>query len=93
MTVKTGTASASTASDVICSLTLGTYIQGEDHQAAVAHIAKVRPGGPALADSLRTLLTMKTRAGYSHEHVNATDRKRAGRAAQKLLSAARQRRI
>jgi hypothetical protein len=79
------------ASDVICSVALGTYIQGDDHQAAVAHIAKVRPEGEALADSLRTLLTMKTRAGYSHEHVSATDRKRAGRAAEKLIFATRQR--
>jgi hypothetical protein len=77
------------AADVICSVTLGTYAQGEDHQGAVAHISKVRPDGQALGDSLRALLTMKTRAGYSHEHVSTSDRKRAGRAAQRLLNAAR----
>lgn len=81
------------AADVICSIALGEYAQGDDHGAAVSHIAKVRPDGRSLSDSLRVLLTMKTRAGYSHEHVNATDRKRAARAAEKMLTAARQRRI
>ncbi|MGH2880195.1 MAG: hypothetical protein ACRDK4_11395 [Solirubrobacteraceae bacterium] len=81
------------AADVICSIALGTYAQGEDHQAAVAHLAKVRPDGGDLADSLRTLLTMKSRAGYSHENINATDRKRARRASQRLLDAMRERRV
>jgi len=46
-----------------------------------------------LDDSLRALLTMKTRAGYSHERVSANERKRAGRAAERLLTAARARRM
>lgn len=81
------------AADVICSIALGEHAQGEDHNAAVTHLAKVRPDGRDLGDSLRGLLTMKTRAGYSHERVSASDRKRAGRAAERLLTAARQRRM
>lgn len=81
------------AADVICALALGEHAQGEDHNAAVSHLAKVRPNGQDLGDSLRVLLTMKTRAGYSHERVSANDRKRAGRAAERLLRTARQRRM
>lgn len=81
------------ASDAICGAALGQHVRGDDHSAAVAQLSKVRPNGRDLAESLRTLLSMKTRAGYSHERVSAHDRKRAGRAAQKLLSAARDRRI
>lgn len=81
------------ATDVVCCVVLGEHVQGEDHNAAVTHLSKVRPDGRDLGDSLRTLLTMKTRAGYSHEHVTAADRKRAGRAAERLLIAARQRRM
>jgi hypothetical protein len=81
------------AADVVCSVTLGEHAQGDDHNAAVNHLAKVRPDGRALGDSLRVLLAMKTRAGYSHERVSTSDRKRAGRAAERLLSAARQRRM
>lgn len=81
------------AADVICSIALGEHAQGDDHNAAVSHLSKVRPDGRNLSDSLRALLMMKTRAGYSHEHVGSNDRKRAGRAAAKLLAEARQRRM
>jgi hypothetical protein len=81
------------AADVICSIALGEHAQGDDHNGAVNHLSKVRPDGRSLSDSLRALLMMKTRAGYSHEHVGSSDRKRAGRAAAKLLAAARQRRM
>lgn len=81
------------ASDAICGYALGEHVQGDDHSAAVTHLSKVRPDGRELAESLRTLLSMKTRAGYSHERVSANDRKRAGRAAQKLLRAAANRRV
>jgi hypothetical protein len=81
------------AADVVCSIALGEHAQGDDHNAAVSHLSKVRPDGQDLGDSLRALLTMKTRAGYSHERVSASDRKRAGRAAERLLTAARQRRM
>jgi hypothetical protein len=81
------------AADVICCITLGTHVQGEDHNEAVAHLSKVRPDGQDLGNSLRTLLRMKTRAGYSHQQVNTRERKQAGRAAERLLQTARQRRI
>jgi hypothetical protein len=81
------------AADVICCIALGEHVQGEDHNEAVAHLSKVRPDGQDLGNSLRTLLRMKTRAGYSHQQVNTNDRKRAGRAAERLLHTARARRI
>jgi hypothetical protein len=81
------------AADVICCIALGTYAQGDDHAEAVAHLSSVRPDGKSLGNSLRTLLMMKSRAGYSHEQMSATERKRAQRAAEKLLSAAHQHRI
>jgi hypothetical protein len=80
------------AADVLCCIALGTHVQGENHNEAVAHLSKVLPGGPALSNSLRTLLGMKTRAGYSHQQVNTSDRKRAQRAAERILQTARQRR-
>jgi hypothetical protein len=76
------------AADVICCVALGKYAQGEDHNAAVAHLSKVRPNGRELGNSLRTLLGMKTRAGYSHEQIRAAELTRALRAAQGLLNAA-----
>ncbi len=81
------------AADVICCIALGEHVQGDDHNEAVAHLSKVRPDGSDLGNSLRTLLTMKTRAGYSYESMSAGDRKRAQRAAELLLRAARERRI
>ncbi len=41
------------------------YVQGDDHNMAVTHLGKVRPDGRALGNSLRTLLSMKTRGGYT----------------------------
>jgi hypothetical protein len=81
------------AADVICCIALGEHVQGENHNEAIAHLIKVRPDGPDLGNSLRTLLRMKTRAGYSHQQINTRERKQAGRAAERLLQTARQRRI
>jgi hypothetical protein len=81
------------AADVICCIALGGHVQGEDHNEAVSQLSKVRPDGPALGIALRALLGMKTRAGYSHEHVSSAGCKRAQRAAERLLQAARERRI
>ena len=81
------------ASDVLSCIALGTHVQSENHSEAVAHLAKVRPDGKALSNSLRALLVMKTRAGYSHQQVNTNDRKRAQRAAKRLVQTARQRRV
>lgn len=81
------------AADAICCIALGEHVQGEDHNQAVTHLSKVRPDGTELGNALRTLLRMKTRAGYSHEHIGAIECKRAQRAAERLLKAARERRI
>jgi len=81
------------ASDVVCCVALGGYVQAEDHNQAVTHLSKVRPDGAELGNALRVLLGMKTRAGYSHEHISVAACKRAQRAAERLLGAARERRI
>lgn len=80
------------AADVVCCVVLGEHAQGDDHNQAVAHLSKVRPDGRELGGSLRTLLAMKTRAGYGHRQVTADQRRRAQRAADRLVRAARDRR-
>jgi hypothetical protein len=81
------------ASDVICCIALGGHVQGDDHNEAVTQLSKVRPDGPQLGNALGVLLAMKTRAGYSHEHISIAGCKRADRAAERLLRAARDRGI
>jgi hypothetical protein len=80
------------AADVLCCVALGEHAQGEDHNEALDRLFRVRPDGPELAKSLRPLLGIKTRAGYSHRAVTGDDRKRAMRHAGKLVRAARERR-
>jgi hypothetical protein len=80
------------ASDVICCASLGHFVQGDDHNQAIAELSKVSPDGKELGDSLRGLLAMKTRAGYGAPPVNAEQRKRAWRRAERLVEAARSRR-
>jgi hypothetical protein len=79
------------ASDVLCCKSLGHYVQGDDHQQAVAELSKVTPGGKALGKDLRALLALKSRAGYGATSVRAEERKRAQRRAEKLVEAARSR--
>lgn len=74
------------AADAICCARLGEMARGEDHRAAVGLVGKV---DKALANDLGTLLGMKTRAGYDHTPIGATNRKRAGRVALRLLTEAR----
>jgi len=81
------------AADVLCCIALGEYVQGDDHNAAAAHLSRVRPEGGQLASSLRTLLSMKARAGYGHTPVSSADLKRAQRAARRLVEIARERRL
>lgn len=76
------------AADAICCIELGSHAQGEGHEQAVAHLARVRPDGSELATSLGRLLSAKTRAGYQHRPVTATARIQAGRAAERLVGAA-----
>jgi hypothetical protein len=61
------------------------HVQGDDHNEAIAELRKV---GKDLARDLQTLLGMKTRAGYSDTAVTAEQRKRAFRAADRLVNAA-----
>jgi hypothetical protein len=74
------------ASDVICCARLGQHAQGQDHNEAVTLLGHADSGS---ARHLRMLLSMKTKASYSHAGVSATDAKRAGRAAEALVEAAR----
>lgn len=74
------------ASDVICCARLGQHAQGEDHSEAVVLLGKADSGS---AKHLRVLLSMKTKAEYSHSSVTASDTKRAVTAAEALTETAR----
>lgn len=74
------------ASDVICRARLGEYSRSERHGDAVELLTKA---DAAVAKHLRTLLRLKTGAGYSHAPVSSEDRVRAQRAMDALLDAAR----
>jgi hypothetical protein len=74
------------AADVLCCRALGHHAQGENHSEAVAEVTKV---GKQHGKDLRVLLAMKTKAGYSSSAINAEQRKRAGRAAERLVQAVR----
>ena len=79
------------AADAVCCIELREHARGESHQEAVALLRRVRPDGRALGNSLNTLLGLKTRAGYSAIPVNAEMRKRSKLAAERLVTAARDR--
>jgi len=74
------------AADVICCARLGTHARGESHEQAVELLGRVNK---ELAKALGVLLGLKTRSGYSHITANTTDQKRAKRAMEALLEAAR----
>jgi hypothetical protein len=74
------------ASDVICCARLGQHAQGEDHSEAVVLLGKADSGS---AKHLRVLLSMKTKAEYSHSSLTASDTNRAVRAAEALIETAR----
>ena len=79
------------AADVICCKALGQHaIGGGSHDEAVRLLARVQqPDGKELSKRLGQLLGLKTKAGYTHRSVSATDRKTAKRAAENLVQAAR----
>lgn len=56
------------------------------HAEAIAELSKV---GRQHGQDLHALLAMKTRAGYGYAAVNSAQRKRAGRAARRLVEASR----
>lgn len=74
------------ASDVICCARLGQHAQGQDHNEAITLLSQANSES---AKHLRVLLGMKTKAGYSHTGISTGDAKRAGRAAEALVEAAR----
>lgn len=74
------------AADVICCTTLGRHHLGEDHRGALDLLASVDSG---LARHLKTLLDLKTLAGYSHDPITLATLKKAGRAMAALVNAAR----
>jgi|SRR5689334_8356132 len=80
------------ASEVICCVALGHFVQGDDHNQAIAELSKVKPAGEKLGNDLRALLMMKARAGYAAPPVTAEQRKRAWRRAEALVEAASDRR-
>lgn len=75
------------AADVLSCARLGKHSTGESHTEAVALLATV---SQQQARHLATLLGMKTKAGYSHQPASDADVKRAIRAADQLVKAARQ---
>lgn len=77
------------ASDAICCRSLGYFVQGEDHNQAIAELSKTSPQGKNLSSDLRALLQMKNRAEYEARPVSADQRKRAWRRAESLVEAAR----
>ncbi len=74
------------AADVICCARLNVHHQGENHNDAVDLLDKA---DKTAARHLRTLLAMKTRAGYSWAAVSGQDCLKAERAMDALVAAAR----
>ena len=74
------------AADAICAARLGHHSRGQDHGQAVALLATV---DRAAASHLRSLLAVKTLAGYSHQAVSRDRAVRAGRDVDALLELAR----
>jgi hypothetical protein len=75
------------ASDVICCRRLGIHAAGQDHQDAVRLLATAGPDGRELSVHLRTLLGMKSSAGYDSVASSRDDCRRAARAMAALVAA------
>lgn len=74
------------ASDVICCAALGKHARGPNHNEA---IDLLRQADKDAAKHLETLLDMKTKSGYTAVAASTSDIKRATRAAEPLVEAAR----
>lgn len=74
------------ASDVICCSSLGKHAQGESHDEATTLLASADKDA---AKHLRTLLRLKTKAGYGHVPATQDEIKKADRAADALVEKAR----
>lgn len=75
------------AADVICCAALGKHATGSNHNQA---LDLLRQADSSSTKHLKTLLDMKTKAGYTAVASSADDIKRASRAATALIAAARQ---
>lgn len=75
------------AADVVCCTRLGYHHQGDSHRGAIDLLSTV---DVTLARGLKTLLDLKTLAGYSHDAITAASLKKAERSMRSLLTAARQ---
>ena len=73
------------AADVLCCARLGEHAIGDNHNEAVALLAKIDRN---LAADLRSLLGTKTKARYSHQPASRSDRVKAQRACDRLVRAA-----
>lgn len=80
--VDSGIASA----DAICCRRLGKHASSDNHTEAVKLLATAEPD---VAKYLQTLLGVKSKVAYTHQPVSADERKKATRAAQNLIEAAR----
>ncbi|MGH3677205.1 MAG: hypothetical protein ACRDU5_15980 [Mycobacterium sp.] len=74
------------AADVICCARLGVHATGENHYEAAA-LLKQAEGN--MEKYLRTLLNLKTKVAYTHQPATIDERKKASRAAEALVEAAR----
>lgn len=75
------------AADVICCARLGRHARGDDHASAVELLERANRD---VAKHLRSLLSVKTKAGYTAVSVSGSEHTRAGRAARALIEAAEQ---
>jgi hypothetical protein len=78
------------AADVICCSSLGKHAQGESHDEATTLLASADKDA---AKHLSTLLRLKTKAGYGHTPATRDEVKKANRAANALVEAARRARM
>jgi len=73
------------ASDAITCARLGKHARGESHSEALSLLGSA---DRAAARHLRTLLTLRTKAGYSHTPVSTGELKKAQRAITALVNSA-----
>lgn len=78
------------AADVVCCARLGKYAVGENHNEAVSLLAQSEP---KMEKHLRTLLNVKSKVAYTHRSATTDERKKARRAAEALVEAARRTRV
>jgi hypothetical protein len=73
------------ASDAACCRALGRRSRGQEHDAAVALLEKVEPGGKQAANSLNRLLNLKDEAHYGLFDVGGGNLKTGMRQASELV--------